>query len=74
VELDVANGTTLLQAVKQSSLAEGQAPIRQLKAGIFGEVLPLDTRLHDGDRVEIYRELLIGPKEARRLREKAKKR
>jgi uncharacterized protein len=74
VELDVASGTTLLQAVEQSRLADGEAPLSRLKAGIFGEVRPLDARLRDGDRVEIYRDLQIGPKEARRARERRKKR
>jgi uncharacterized protein len=37
-------------------------------AGIHGRRVPLDTRLTDGDRVEIYRPLRADPKEARRQR------
>lgn len=36
--------------------------------GIFGRRVALDTRLADGDRVEIYRALSADPKEARRRR------
>jgi uncharacterized protein len=34
----------------------------------------METRLADGDRVEIYRPLAIDPKEARRRRAKSRKR
>ncbi len=36
--------------------------------GIFGKRVAMDTRLADGDRVEIYRPLELDPKEARRRR------
>jgi uncharacterized protein len=36
--------------------------------GIFGKRVELDHRLTDGDRVEIYRPLVMDPKEARRQR------
>ena len=42
--------------------------------GIFGKRVTPETRLADGDRVEIYRPLAIDPKEARRLRARSKKR
>jgi putative ubiquitin-RnfH superfamily antitoxin RatB of RatAB toxin-antitoxin module len=38
--------------------------------GIFGRRVELETRLADGDRVEIYRPLAMDPKEARRRRAK----
>jgi len=38
------------------------------KVGIFGRVARPDAPLADGDRVEIYRPLLLDPKEARRRR------
>ena len=41
--------------------------------GVFGKRVPLDQRLAPGDRVEIYRPLLIDPKEARRQRAARKK-
>ena len=42
--------------------------------GIFGRRVALETKLAEGDRVEIYRPLAIDPKEARRRRARSKKR
>jgi putative ubiquitin-RnfH superfamily antitoxin RatB of RatAB toxin-antitoxin module len=39
-----------------------------VQVGIFGKRVTMDTRLADGDRVEIYRPLAMDPKEARRRR------
>lgn len=39
--------------------------------GVFGEKRPLRAALADGDRVELWRELLADPKQARRERAKA---
>lgn len=40
--------------------------------GIFGKRVSPDVRLADGDRVEIYRPLLLDPKERRRERARKK--
>lgn len=40
--------------------------------GLWGRVVPTDTVLRDGDRVEIYRALVVDPKEARRRRHAAR--
>lgn len=42
------------------------------KLGIFGKLTQRDTRLHPHDRIEIYRPLIIDPKDARRIRAKTK--
>lgn len=39
-----------------------------LTVGVFGKLCELDQPLRDGDRIEIYRPLLIDPKQARRQR------
>jgi putative ubiquitin-RnfH superfamily antitoxin RatB of RatAB toxin-antitoxin module len=39
---------------------------------VFGVAAGLDTRLHDGDRVELLRPLQADPKEARRRRAQAR--
>jgi uncharacterized protein len=41
---------------------------------IFGQTAQLTTLLHDGDRIEILRPLLIDPMDARRGRVEKKKR
>jgi putative ubiquitin-RnfH superfamily antitoxin RatB of RatAB toxin-antitoxin module len=75
--LTVPAGTTLLEAVKRSGLLERFPEIKaaELKLGVFSklEKSPESRVLQAGDRVEIYRPLLLDPKEARKLRaEKAK--
>lgn len=40
---------------------------------VFGQAAEMTTVLHDGDRIELLRSLLLDPKQARRLRaERAK--
>ncbi len=63
-------GATVREAISQSGLpwpveTDG---IRSSKVGVWGQLRPLDQVLRDGDRVEIYRDLLIDPKDARRVR------
>jgi len=41
--------------------------------GVFGEPVSPDTKLANGDRVEVYRPLEIDPKEARRRRAKSRR-
>jgi len=51
--------------VRDALLAAGMSAER---VGIFGRVVKPETRLADGDRIEIYRPLVLDPKEARRRR------
>ena len=67
--LAVPEGTTARQAVLNSGLAAAfphADPAALL--GIFGRQVKDDTILQNGDRVELYRPLLIDPKTARRRR------
>ena len=72
--LEVDEGTTAREAVALSGVQAEfpDADLRHAKLGIFGKVVKDDTVLRDKDRVEIYRSLLIDPKEARRLRVQSK--
>jgi putative ubiquitin-RnfH superfamily antitoxin RatB of RatAB toxin-antitoxin module len=63
VKVQLKPGATVRDAVVASGFY-----IKNYKLGIFGRTVPLDTKVADGDRVEIYRPLLIDPKEARRRR------
>ena len=70
VSVSLPAGATLREAVLASGLLERHPELR-LEAqafGIFGKRAPLDARLSAGDRVEVYRPLVIDPKEARRRR------
>lgn len=75
VSLQLAEGATIDEAVAASGLCPPQALAEgALHVGIWGRVQPPQTRLRDRDRVELYRPLLVDPKEARRLRYKRAKR
>ena len=68
-DVDLAAGATAGDAIAACALHD-DVPNVDLSAGIgiFGKPCKLTTRLRGGDRVEIYRELTIDPREARRLR------
>ena len=68
--LDIAAGSTVADAIHQSGIVElfGEVEIDITRVGIFGQKASPDQVLQNGDRVEIYRPLLIDPKEIRRQR------
>jgi uncharacterized protein len=68
LKLDVPDGSTAHDAIVRSGLLEqfpeidlGRNPI-----GIFGRIVPLDTPLADGNRVEIYRPIIADPETVER--------
>lgn len=66
--LDLPEGATVRDAVLASGWPEacpGQAPE---DVGIWGRRCPPEQALREGDRVEVYRGLLVDPKVARRER------
>ncbi|WP_122250216.1 RnfH family protein [Pseudomonas kitaguniensis] len=70
--LAVPPGTSLRAAAQASGIAEQfpQLVLADCPLGIFGKVVAdADVRaVQPGDRIEIYRPLLVDPKEVRRLR------
>ena len=68
--MTVAEGTTVREAALQSGLEVEflELDLQRAPLGIFGKVVKDETVLRDGDRIEVYRPLLIDPKEARRKR------
>lgn len=70
VALEVANGTTLEEAITQSGLPEmfEGFELDLTRVGIFGRKARPEQTLQAGDRVEIYRPLIADPKEVRRQR------
>lgn len=72
ISLEVAPGTTMLEAVRQSGIAARFAKLGLSRApmGVFGraEPDPAHRVLRAGERVEIYRPLKRDPKAARRAR------
>lgn len=74
--VELAAGSTLLQAVEQSGMLERFPEIdpAAMKVGIFGKLKKTDQVLQPGDRVEIYRPLIADPKQVRKQRAAAGKR
>ena len=71
IDLDVAEGTTLGQAVEKSGLLDEFPEIElggRNKTGIWNKLAKLDAVLRDRDRIEVYRPLIADPKEVRRQR------
>lgn len=70
VSLELAEGATALHALRESRLLERHPEIdlSQARIGVWGRVVPLSHALRAGDRVEVYRPLVVDPKEARRQR------
>jgi len=67
LKLQVLPGTTVAEAIEASGLRQQFAEIGPHPVvGIFSCKVPLDYKLGGGDRVEIYRPLLIDPKLSRR--------
>ena len=63
-------GSTVKQAVDASGIA-GMLPdgmVDLLRLGIFASKVAPDHMVQEGDRIEIYRPLVLDPMEARRQR------
>lgn len=63
-------GMTVLDVLKASELWKLYPEAEGLSVGVFARPVTLDTVLTAGARVEVYRPLLIDPKEKRRRRAK----
>lgn len=72
-KLAVPRGTSIMQVVELSGLCEQlPQPVSPDRIGVFGRLLSPETPAQDGDRVEIYRPLVIDPKSRRRQRARQK--
>ncbi len=65
-------GSTIQQVIELSKILVHcpNIDLTTQSVGIFNKVSPLDHRVREGDRVEIYESLKIDPKDARRIRVK----
>jgi hypothetical protein len=70
ITLDFVDGLTAGEAVRASGICREfpELAARPLALGVYGEVVSETHPLRPGDRVEIYRELAVDPRDARRLR------
>lgn len=70
IPLQVIEPCTIEQAITLSEIINRfpEIDLSKNKVGIFSEICSLNTLLHANDRVEIYRNLVLDPMEARRQR------
>ena len=73
VKMDLKQGATVADALIKSGIYDTHPETKGLSVGIYARQVSLDTLLKEGDRVEIYRPLLLDPKEKRRQRARLNK-
>lgn len=74
IPLKIEESCTIAMAIKRSGILEKFPEINfaSIQCGIHSRKAKLDDLLQEGDRIEIYRPLLIDPKAARLKRSKKK--
>ncbi len=75
LQVEIQDGATIRQVIQVSGILElfPEIELDQVKVGVFSKAKKLTDLVRMGDRVEIYRGLVIDPMEARRKRVKGKK-
>ena len=73
LNLELKSGATVLDALCSSGIYDTYPETKQMAVGIYARQVSLETVLNDGDRVEIYRPLVLDPKETRRQRARVRK-
>jgi putative ubiquitin-RnfH superfamily antitoxin RatB of RatAB toxin-antitoxin module len=70
IPIDVAPGSTIAEAIKNSGILEDfpEIDLSKQQIGVFSKARTLQDKVKEGDRIEIYRALIIDPKEARRVK------
>jgi len=70
ITISSPENTTILEAIQQSKILDRypEIDLSENKVGVFSKVCQLTEHLIDGDRIEIYRVVVIDPKEARKQR------
>jgi putative ubiquitin-RnfH superfamily antitoxin RatB of RatAB toxin-antitoxin module len=63
LELNVPEEATVMDAITQSKILSifPDVNLEDQKVGIFGKFCKLETKLKEGDRVEIYRKITADP-------------
>ena len=68
--LRVRKEASVAEVIATSGIASHfpDLPLDDMAAGIWGKAVSRDSKVREGDRVELYRPLLTDPREARRRR------
>lgn len=74
ISVNILEGSSVELAIKSSGILSSfpEINLHDNKIGIFGKFVTLNTTVRHLDRIEIYRSLLINPKEIRKLRAEVK--
>ena len=70
IRVEIPENSTVEAVILKSGILtqHSELKLENLVVGIFSTPFTLEKTLTDGDRVEIYRPLLVDPKEMRRLK------
>ncbi|WP_019555951.1 RnfH family protein [Thiomicrorhabdus arctica] len=63
---EIAQGSTVAQALADSKLLKEFPNLNIDKVGIFAKLVDSNTILRPGDRIEVYRPLKVDPRDRRR--------
>jgi putative ubiquitin-RnfH superfamily antitoxin RatB of RatAB toxin-antitoxin module len=66
MRLELNDGATVGQALSQSNIHITYPETTGLAIGIYGKLVSNETKLKEGDRIELYRALILDPKDKRR--------
>ena len=74
IKLQVSAFANVALCIRRSGILASchELKLEDLQVGIYSRKVGLDAVVKEGDRIEIYRPLLINPMEARRLRAQKK--
>ena len=63
LKFEVPDGSTVLEVIQLSGLLlqYPEIDLNKQKVGIFGKIIKLTSKITEGDRVEIYREITADP-------------
>jgi len=73
MDLELPEGSTVADAISASRVLERYPELGAAQAGIWSRKCSVETRLRDGDRVELYRPLVADAKAMRRARARPKR-
>ncbi|MGR9116468.1 MAG: RnfH family protein [Gammaproteobacteria bacterium] len=70
MRLEVPDGSDVQNAIELSGILKQfpEIDLSQQKVGLFGKITKLDAQVSEGDRIEIYRQIIADPKQVKRRR------
>lgn len=68
LKLEVPDDSTIEDAIRHSGMLDQfpEIDLNKQKVGVFGKISKLNSKLKEGDRVEIYREITADPETVER--------